>query len=50
MNNNGRRGPPEAKNPNSIRLIGVLVLAALVLAIILLALGVFDFEQRGWFN
>jgi len=31
-------------------LIGYAVLALLILAVILLALGVFDFEQRGWFQ
>ena len=41
---------PTGRTPSSLRLLGIIAIAALVIAIILLALGVFDFEQRGWFN
>jgi hypothetical protein len=41
---------PQGRTPGGLRLLGIIAIAALVIAIILLALGVFDFEQRGWFN
>jgi hypothetical protein len=41
---------PRARTSSPVRLIGYAVLALLILAVILLALGVFDFEQRGWFQ
>lgn len=41
---------PRTAASSTVRIIGTLAIAALVLAIILLALGVFDFEQSGWFN
>jgi len=41
---------PRSKASTSIRMIGYAVVALLILSIILLALGVVDFEQRGWFN
>jgi hypothetical protein len=41
---------PRTAASNTVRIVGTLAVAALVLAIILLALGVVDFEQSGWFN
>ncbi len=41
---------PRAGTNGPVKIIGTLVIAALVLSIILLALGIFDFEQSGWFN
>jgi len=41
---------PRTRAPSPIRLIGYAVLAFLILAVILLALGVFNFEQSGWFQ
>ena len=41
---------PRAGTSTPVRIFGTLVVAALVLAIILLALGVFNFEPSGWFN
>ncbi len=41
---------PRAGTNIAIRIVGTLVLAALIIAIILLALGVFNFEQSGWFS
>ncbi|MCW3798603.1 hypothetical protein OMW55_12380 [Sphingomonas sp. BN140010] len=41
---------PRARTSSPIRLIGYAVLGFLILAIILLALGVFNFEQAGWFQ
>jgi hypothetical protein len=40
---------PRQTSSNTVRIIGTIVVAALVLAVILLALGVFNFEQLGWF-
>ena len=40
---------PRAKANPAVRIVGTLVVAALVLSIILLALGVFNFEPAGWF-
>jgi hypothetical protein len=33
-----------------VRIVGLAVLGFLILAVILLALGVFNFEPRGWFG
>ena len=41
---------PRAGTSNAVRIIGTLVVALLVLTVILLALGVVNFEQSGWFN
>jgi hypothetical protein len=41
---------PQGRTPGGFRLLGILAIAALVIAVILLALGVVDFEQRGWFS
>lgn len=41
---------PESKSSKPVRIIGTLVILALVIAVILLALGVFNFEQRGFFG
>lgn len=40
---------PRAGTSGTVRLIGTVVIAALILAIVLLALGVFNFEPTGWF-
>ena len=40
---------PRSKSSATTRLIGTVVIAFLVLAIILLALGVVNFEQLGFF-
>jgi hypothetical protein len=40
---------PRAKAYGPARLLGTLAIAVLVIAIILLALGVFNFEAAGWF-
>jgi hypothetical protein len=47
--------PPADNTPRSrvsapVRIIGLAVLAILILAVILLALGVFNFEPQGWFK
>jgi hypothetical protein len=41
---------PEGRTKPSIRLIGTLVIAMLVIAIILLALGVVRFDPSGWWG
>jgi len=41
---------PRSGTSRPLRLIGYTVLALLILSVILLALGVFNFEQRGWFQ
>ena len=41
---------PRAGTNGAVKIIGILVLVALVLSIILLALGIFNFEPSGWFN
>ena len=40
---------PRARAYGPARVLGTLTIAILVLAIILLALGVFNFEAAGWF-
>lgn len=40
---------PRGRTNPAIRVIGTLVIAALILSIILLALGVVHFEPSGWF-
>lgn len=40
---------PRSKSSGTARIIGTLVIVALVIAIILLATGVFNFEQRNFF-
>lgn len=41
---------PRSRSPIIIKIIGTLVILALVAAIILLATGVVNFEQRGFFG
>jgi hypothetical protein len=41
---------PRARTSSTVRLIGTVAVVAFVIAIILLALGVFNFEQSGWFQ
>jgi hypothetical protein len=43
-------GTPETRAPTPVRTLGLLVVFALLLMVVLLALGVVDFEQRGWFS
>lgn len=46
-----RKDPtPRSAASGRTRLFGILAIAGLVLAIILLALGLVDFEQQGWFQ
>ena len=40
---------PRGRTTPAVRLVGTIVVAALILAIILLALGVVNFEPAGWF-
>lgn len=40
---------PRARAYGPARVLGTIAIAVLVLAIILLALGVFNFEPSGWF-
>ena len=50
MNNQPANDPtPRSKSSGGTRIIGTVVILALVLAIILLALGVVNFEQLGFF-
>ena len=48
MNDNPTNAP-EARSPRAIKVIGTLAILLLVLAIILLATGIVNFEQRGCF-
>lgn len=41
---------PRARSSAPAKLIGTLAIIALVIAILLLATGVVNFEQRGWFG
>jgi hypothetical protein len=41
---------PRTRTPTGTRLFGLIVLAFLVIAVILLALGVVNFEQIGFFS
>ena len=41
---------PTGRTPGPLKLLGTVAIAALVIAIILLALGVFNFEAPGWFS
>jgi hypothetical protein len=41
---------PESRSSAPVRIAAYVLLAALVIAIILLALGVVNFEQNGWFK
>ena len=41
---------PRSKSSGPAKLIGTLVILGLILAIILLATGVVNFEQRGFFG
>lgn len=41
---------PEEKSSPAVRIVGTAVIIALLLAIVLLALGVVNFEASGWFN
>lgn len=47
---NERTNAPEARSSGTARLIGYGVIAFLVIAIILLATGVVNFEQRDFFE
>lgn len=40
---------PRAPASGTARLLGTIAIAALVIAVILLALGIFNFEPAGWF-
>ncbi|CAA9511846.1 MAG: hypothetical protein AVDCRST_MAG62-577 [uncultured Sphingomonas sp.] len=40
---------PQGRTPGPVRIIGILVVAALIISCILLALGVVNFEQLGFF-
>ena len=47
--------PPADHTPRSrasapVRIAGLAVLIFLIIAVILLALGVFNFEAKGWFG
>lgn len=41
---------PRSATNNFLKIAGIAAVAALTLAVILLALGVFNFEQAGWFS
>ena len=41
---------PRSRASASVRVAGLAVLAFLIIAVILLALGVFNFEANGWFG
>lgn len=48
MNDNPTKAP-EARSPRAIKVIGTLAILLLILAIILFASGIVNFEQRGTF-
>ena len=41
---------PRSRSSGTAKLIGTLVIVALIIAILLLATGVVNFEQRGFFG
>jgi hypothetical protein len=45
-----RTNAPESRAPTAAKLIGYGAVIFLIIAIILLATGVVNFEQRGFFN
>ena len=47
---NNRTNAPESRSSGTAKLLGYGAIAFLVIAIILLATGVVNFEQRGFFE